>query len=596
VDTKKILILLSLFPLILSIGIAPALPFVDAKTMLPDWVQNNAKWFGEGKISEADYIAGLQWLIKEGIIQIPNYELIKEVIEPFLLHNTRTEQPNIIIIMPDDVGWYNIGAYHEGIMAGLTPNIDKIAENGMRFTDYYADPSCTAGRASLITGELPIRTGLTTVGQAGAEIGMPDEAPTIATVLKSMGYNTGQFGKNHFGDLNKFLPTVHGFDEFYGYLYHLDALEDRFQPTYPQELNLILGPRNMIHSWSSDVDDKTVDPRWGTVGKQIIEDAGPVPPERMKTLDTEILDSSINFMQKSVDEDKPFFAWINPSRMHVVTHLSDHYDSLRTSENGWTIYEAGMVEVDDLVGDVMSFLETNGITENTILVFTTDNGAEVFTWPDGGMTPFRGAKGSILEGGMRVPMLVQWPGHIPAGQVENGIMSGLDWMQTLVAAAGNPNIGEELKKGKSMDGTTYKVHLDGYNQLDMLTGNGESNRDTIYYFAQDKFGAVRVGDYKYRFTDQPDGWLGATVDLTWPSITNLRLDPFERTEFSGNSDEGSFSSFNYYIYEFWRFVDGQQKVQELVETFIEFPPMQDPASFNLDSVKKKIEKMRALGD
>ncbi len=584
-----------MFPLILSIGIAPALPFVNAENVLPDWIQKNAKWYGEGKISESEYIASLQWLINEGIIQVQNDELIKEVIEPFSFQNPGTEQPNIIIIMPDDIGWYNIGAYNDGIMAGITPNINKIAENGMRFTDYYADPSCTAGRASLITGELPIRTGLTTVGQAGSDIGMPDEAPTIATVLKSMGYNTGQFGKNHFGDLNKFLPTVHGFDEFYGYLYHLDALEDPFQKTYPQELNLIIGPRNMIHSWASDVDDNTIEPRWGKVGKQVIEDVGPVPPERMKTLDTEILDKSIDFMQKSVDDNEPFFAWINPSRMHIVTHLSDHYDGLRNSENGWGVYEAGMVEVDDLVGDVMSFLETNGITENTIVVFTTDNGAEVFTWPDGGMTPFRGAKGQILEGGMRVPMLVQWPGTIPAGQVENGLMSGLDWMQTLVAAAGNPNIADELKKGKSMDGTTYKVHLDGYNQLDMLTGQGESNRNVIYYFAQHEFGAVRIGDYKYRFIDQPDGWIGATVDLQMPVLTNLRLDPFERAGLP-DGNIGSMTYMNYLIYEFWRFVDAQNQIGELASTFIEFPAMQDPASFNLDSVKKKIEKMRALGN
>jgi len=509
---------------------------------------------------------------------------MEEQVASNIAQTQTTEQPNIIIIMPDDVGWYNIGAYHEGIMAGITPNIDKIAENGMRFTDYYADPSCTAGRASLITGELPIRTGLTTVGQAGAEIGMPDEAPTIATVLKSMGYSTGQFGKNHFGDLNKHLPTVHGFDEFFGYLYHLDALEDPYLPTYPSELNLIIGPRNMVHSWASDIDDTTVEPRWGKVGKQVIEDVGGVPPERMKTLDSEILDHSINFMQKSVDEDKPFFAWINPSRMHIVTHLSDDYDNLRTPENGWTIYEAGMVEVDDLVGDVMNFLETNGIKENTIVIFTTDNGAEVFTWPDGGMTPFRGAKGSILEGGMRVPMLVQWPGHIPAGTVQNGLMSGLDWMQSLAAAAGNPDLAEELLEGKTMGDRTYRVHLDGYNQLDMLTGEGPSNRDVIYYFAQHEFGAVRVGDYKYRFIDQPE------------TITNLRLDPFERAGFSSNTNEGSVSYFNYFVYEFWRFVDGQQKVEELVFTFVEFPPMQAPASFNLDSVKQKIEKMRSLGE
>jgi len=602
--TKKILF--ALIPLILSIGIVPALPFIHAdvdtdapcreglilfhRTIANDYVclsmDSAESWWrlGLGEIAQVTF--------EEKTMEKP----MEQQVESFMVQAQTNEQPNIIIVMPDDVGWYNIGAYHDGIMAGITPNIDKIAENGMRFTDYYADPSCTAGRASLITGELPIRTGLTTVGQAGAEIGMPDEAPTIATVLKSMGYNTGQFGKNHFGDLNQYLPTVHGFDEFFGYLYHLDALEDRFQPTYPEELNLIIGPRNMIHSWTSDVDDITVDPRWGKVGKQVIEDVGPVPPERMKRLDTEILDHSINFMQKSVDEDKPFFAWINPSRMHIVTHLSDHYDNLRNSENGWTIYEAGMVEVDDLVGGVMNFLETNGIKENTIVVFTTDNGAEVFTWPDGGMTPFRGAKGSILEGGMRVPMLVQWPENIPAGIVQNGLMSGLDWLPTLVAAAGNPNITEDLKEGKTMGDTTYKVHLDGYNQLDLLTGEGPSNRDVIYYFAQHEFGAVRVGDYKYRFLDQPDGWFGATNELQMPIITNLRLDPFERAGFSENTNEGSVSYFNYFVYEFWRFVEGQQKVQELVETFVEFPPMQDPASFNLDSVKKKIEKMRSLGE
>ncbi len=603
---KKHIILFSIIPLILSIGISPALPFVEAsvdsettcregmvlvhRTNANDYVclsENSAeRW----------KILGLGEKVGDTTEEDTMVKPMEEQVASNIAQTQTTEQPNIIIIMPDDVGWYNIGAYHEGIMAGITPNIDKIAENGMRFTDYYADPSCTAGRASLITGELPIRTGLTTVGQAGAEIGMPAEAPTIATVLKSMGYSTGQFGKNHFGDMNKHLPTVHGFDEFFGYLYHLDALEDPYLPTYPSELNLIIGPRNMVHSWASDIDDTTVEPRWGKVGKQVIEDVGGVPPERMKTLDSEILDHSINFMQKSVDEDKPFFAWINPSRMHIVTHLSDDYDNLRTPENGWTIYEAGMVEVDDLVGDVMNFLETNGIKENTIVIFTTDNGAEVFTWPDGGMTPFRGAKGSILEGGMRVPMLVQWPGHIPAGTVQNGLMSGLDWMQSLAAAAGNPDLAEELLEGKTMGDRTYRVHLDGYNQLDMLTGEGPSNRDVIYYFAQHEFGAVRVGDYKYRFIDQPDGWFGAIVELQMPTITNLRLDPFERAGFSSNTNEGSVSYFNYFVYEFWRFVDGQQKVEELVFTFVEFPPMQDPASFNLDSVKQKIEKMRSLGE
>ncbi|MDH3823062.1 MAG: arylsulfatase, partial [Nitrosopumilus sp.] len=508
---------------------------------------------------------------------------------------TGNDQPNIIVIMPDDIGWYNIGAYNDGIMAGITPNIDKIGQDGMRFTDYYADPSCTAGRASFITGELPIRTGLTTVGQAGAAVGMPDEAPTIAAVLKSMGYSTGQFGKNHLGDLNQFLPTVHGFDEFFGYLYHLDALEDPFTRTYPQEQNLIIGPRNMIHSWASDVDDNTVEPRWGKIGKQVIEDAGTLPPKRMENLDSEILDHTINFMEKSIDEDKPFFVWLNPSRMHVITHLNEHYDSTRTPENGWSVYEAGMLEVDDTVGKVMNYLEEKGIKDNTIVVFTTDNGAEVFTWPDGGMTPFRGAKGQIFEGGMRVPMLVQWPAQIPSGIVENQMMSGLDWLPTLVAAAGNPNIVEELKDGKSINGKTYNVHLDGYNQLDMLTGQGPSNRDVVYYFAEANLGAVRVGDYKYRFIDQPNGWFGETVSIGWPVVTNLRLDPFERAGLP-DGDQGSIAYYNYFVTEFWRFVEAQQQVGELAQSFIDYPPMQDPASFNLDSVKKKIQKMRSLGD
>jgi len=506
-------------------------------------------------------------------------ETMEEEIESFSFQEQVTEQPNIIVIMADNIGWYTIGSYLDDTMAGLTPNIKKIADEGTRFTDYYTDPSSTAGHASLITGELPIRIGLTTVGQVGADMGMPDECPTIATVLKSMGYNTGQFGKSHFGNLNKYLPTVHGFDEFFGYLYHLDALEDPFQPYNPRSTKPDSWTTHMFHTWASDVDDNTVDPRGGKVGKQIIEDAGPVPPERMKTLDIEILDHSINFMQKSLDEDKPFFAWINPSRMHVVTHLTEEYQNHITGKSRYQVYEAGMVEVDDLVGDVMNFLETNGIKDNTIVIFTTDDGAQIFNWSYGEVTPFKAARGQILEGGMRVPMLVQWPGQIPAGMVENGLMSGLDWLPTLVAAAGNSNIVEELKEGKTMGGKTYEVYLDGYNQLDMLTGIGPSNRDVIYYFAESELGAVRIGDYKYRFIDQPNGWLGETVSLDWPVITNLRLDPFERAGLPDGS-----------------FVQAQEQIEELMLTFVDYPPMQDHASFNLDAVKKKIEKMRSLGE
>jgi len=593
-NLKSYAISLLLVPLILSIGLAPALPFVAAQNDVTQCSGDQVlvKRYSDESLHCLEPLTAQIWdRYGTGKIVDTTTQSEEQATEPNFSNISKpqsTTKPNILVIMPDDVGWYNIGAYHDGIMGGLTPNIDMLAENGMRFTDYYADPSCTPARASFITGELPIRTGLTTVGQAGAPIGMPDEAPTVAAVLKSMGYSTGQFGKNHLGDLNKFLPTVHGFDEFFGYLYHLDAMEDPFQKTYPPEKNLIIGPRNMIHSWASDVDDNTVEPRWGKVGKQVIEDAGTLPPKRMETVDDEIADHAINFMKKSLDEDKPFFVWWNPSRMHVVTHLSEEYDNTRTPENGWSIYEAGMLELDDDVGRVMDFLEENGITENTIVVFTTDNGAEVFTWPDGGMTPFRGTKGQILEGGIRVPMIVQWPAQIPAGIVENGLMSGLDWFPTLVAAAGNPNIASEFKTGKTINGKAYKVHLDGYNQLDMLTGQGESNRNVLYYFAGSDLGAVRVGDYKYRYIDQPNGWFGSTESLGWPVITNLRLDPFERAGFSeGSTEFGSLNYYAYFVYEFWRFVDGQQEVQKLVETFEEFPPMQEGASFNLDSIKNK---------
>ncbi len=347
------------------------------------------------------------------------------------------QRPNIVVIMGDDIGIWNIGAYHRGMMAGRTPNLDKLAAEGMLFTDYYAEASCTAGRANFITGELPIRTGMTTVGQAGAPTGIPAQAVTIATALKGMGYATGQFGKNHLGDKNEFLPTVHGFDEFFGYLYHLDAMEDPAHPAYPQELLNTVGPRNMIHSYAANVDDATVDPRWGKVGKQKIEDAGTLYPKRMETVDDEIRDFALKFIDKAKADNKPFFLWLNPTRMHIVTHLSPKYEALRNSKNGWTIHEAGMAQLDDDVGIVMQKLKDMGVDDNTIVVFTTDNGTEVFTWPDGGQTPFAQSKGTIMEGGFRAPAMIRWPGKVPAGKVENGIISGLDWFPTFLAAAGN---------------------------------------------------------------------------------------------------------------------------------------------------------------
>ncbi len=498
------------------------------------------------------------------------------------------KKPNILCIMGDDIGWSNIGVYNQGIMAGRTPNLDKLANEGMRFTDYYAEASCTAGRANFITGELPIRTGMTTVGQAGSPIGIPAQAVTIATALKSMGYATGQFGKNHLGDLNEFLPTVHGFDEYFGYLYHLDAMEDPAHRNYPQALKDQVGPRNMVHSWATQTDDPTVQPRWGKIGKQKIEDAGELYPKRMETVDDEILDLALKFMDKAKKEDKPFFVWLNPTRMHVVTHLSEKYQGMRNSENGWSIQEAGMAQLDDIVGSVMTHLKDLGIDDNTIVVFTTDNGAENFTWPDGGQTPFAGGKGTALEGGFRVPAIIRWPGKVPAGKIENGIFSGLDWFPTFVAAAGNPNIVDELAKGKQVGDQQYKVHLDGYNQMDVITGKGPSKRREIFYLTEGTLSAVRINDYKYRFTDQPNGWLGATEKVDWPILTNLRLDPYERTGIS-NGKGGSLAYYNWFVYEFWRFVFVQQEVGKAAQTFIEFPPMQKGASFNMEAVKAQIE-------
>ncbi len=507
------------------------------------------------------------------------------------------DQPNIVVIMGDDIGMWNIGAYHRGLMAGRTPNIDQLAAEGAIFTDFYAEASCTAGRSAFVTGELPIRTGLATVGQAGATIGMPAAAPTIATVLKDMGYATGQFGKNHLGDLNQYLPTLHGFDEFFGYLYHLDAMSDPFEPNYPPEMKDTVGPRNIVRSWATDKEDKTVQPRWGKVGKQRIVDEGPLPPHPtegikydMETVDDHFLKASTDFMENAQKDGKPFFVWLNPTRMHVFTYLSPEYHALRTPENGWSMQEAGMAQFDDIIGSVMKKLEDMGVADNTIIVVTTDNGTEVFTWPDGGTTPFKGSKGMSTEGGFRVPAVVRWPGQVKPNQVINGVMSLMDWLPTFAAAAGNPNIAEELLKGKKLNGKTYKVHLDGYDQTDMLTKGSESARDEFWYFAQTTLGAVRLGDMKISLISQPGGWVGATEKNNFPRIHNLRLDPFERMGF----DEESFMSFeHFYGPNFWRFVFMQAEVEKLAKSAIEFPPMQASASFNLDAVKKKMAESAA---
>jgi len=510
------------------------------------------------------------------------------------------KKPNIVVIMGDDIGMWNIGAYSRGMMAGHTPNLDKMAKEGMLFTDYYAEASCTAGRANFITGELPVRTGLTTVGQAGAKVGLPAEACTLATVLKAQGYATGQFGKNHLGDRNEYLPTVHGFDEFFGYLYHLDAMEDPFHPEYPQNLLNVVGPRNMLHSWATDTDDATEMPRWGKIGKQKIQDEGPLPPHpmagikyNMETVDDTIRDLSIAFMDKAKKDGKPFFVWMNPTRMHVTTHLSPKYEAMMNSENGWSIEEAGMAQMDDDIGLVMQHLKDMGVDDNTIVMFTTDNGTETFTWPDGGITPFAQSKGTIMEGGFRCPCILRWPGHVAADSVCNGIFSGLDWLPTFAAAAGNTTITEDLLKGWTYGGQTYRNHLDGYNQLDLITGKtGKSARHEIFYLGESTLGAVRIDDYKYRFIDQPGGWLGVKNHPDVPTITNLRLDPFERAGFAEDLvKSGSMEYFpRFFLYNFWRFVLVQQEMGKEIQTFLDYPPMQRGASFNLDALKAEMAK------
>jgi arylsulfatase len=522
------------------------------------------------------------------------------------------KKPNILFIMGDDVGWFNIGAYHRGMMSGKTPHLDKLAKDGMLFTDYYAEASCTAGRANFITGEIPLRTGLTTVGQAGADVGIPAKACTLATALKAQGYATGQFGKNHLGDLNKYLPTLHGFDEFFGYLYHLDAMSDPYWYSFPTDKEFLdkHGPRNLVHCWATDKDDDTDMPRWGKIGKQKIVDEGPLAPfpdmsnvpnmhdlpqkakYNMTTFDEVLVKSSCEFMDTAKKEGKPFFVWHNTTRMHVWTFLSPKYKAMQNAKTNYGLEEAGMAQLDDSVGALLKHLDDMGEADNTIVVFTTDNGAETFTWPDGGNTPFKGQKGTAYEGGFRVPCIARWPGHIKPGTVENGLFSGMDWFPTLCAAAGNANITDQLLKGVKLGDRDYKNHLDGYNQLGLLLGNEPTKRHELFYFAGPRLGAVRIDDMKFQFFQQPQGWPGPKFVTDMPLLSNLRQDPFER--FSSIAGEtfltGSPGFVNeFFAREFWRFVLVQQEVAKLAKTAIDYPPMQDPASFNLDAVKKQIE-------
>jgi len=502
------------------------------------------------------------------------------------------QPPNILVIWGDDIGWSNLSAYNMGMMGYRTPNIDRIAREGAIFTDYYGQQSCTAGRAAFITGQHPFRTGLLKVGLPGAELGLQPEDPTIADLLKNHGYVTGQFGKNHLGDRNPYLPTVHGFDEFFGNLYHLNAEEEPEDPQYPKmpEFQQRFGPRGALHTFAADRDDPTVDPRFGRVGKQTIEDTGPVTRQRMETVDQEFLAGTLAFMEKAVRENKPFFIWHNSTRMHVWTRLQPKYQD----KTGYGLYADGMTELDDHVGILLAKLEELGIADNTIVVFSTDNGVEKFTYPDGGAAPFKGEKGETWEGGMRVPLVVRWPGLVPPGSIINGIMSHEDWAVTLLAAVGEPDIKEKLQQGHAANGRNFKVHLDGYDQRQLLAGTGPSQRNEIFYFDDNgNLNAVRVRDWKANFAI-PDMWFdgGPPKLLNFPRIVNLRMDPFE-----AHTDFGESPMYLRWVADkMWAMVPMQAVVGQFLLTFTEFPQRQKSASFNIDQVMEQLKHGTGTGN
>jgi len=429
-------------------------------------------------------------------------------------------RPNILVIMPDDVGYWNVGAYSHGMMVP-THNIDRIGREGTLFTDHYSQPSCTPSRAMFITGQLPIRTGLTTVGLPGSPIGLDPRDPTLAEVLKPLGYRTGQFGKNHLGDRNESLPTVNGFDEFFGNLYHLNTEEEPELPEWPKDPSFTqrYGPRGVLDAVATDVDDPTVDPRFGRVGKQRIRDTGPLTSKRMETVDEEFAARTKAFIRESVKQGKPFFAWHNPSRMHIYTHLKPESRHLATPySSSFDIYGSGMMELDRSVGELLALLDELKVTDNTIVVFTTDNGSMSAWWPDGGVTPFRGEKATTWEGGVRVPLLVRWPARIKAGSVSNGIQDHTDLFTTLAAAAGAPDVVERLRKSD-------KVHIDGVNNLAHWTSGAPSARNVYYYYNENDLTAIRIGAWKSHMQIR-EGFF----DYLKPSalIFNLRMDPFEQ--------------------------------------------------------------------
>jgi arylsulfatase A-like enzyme len=501
------------------------------------------------------------------------------------------EKPNILVIMTDDVGIWNISAYHRGMMGGRTPNIDRISKEGALFSDYYAQQSCTAGRASFITGQHPFRVGLLKVGMPGAKQGLQAKDPTIAELLKAHGYATGQVGKNHLGDRNEYLPTVHGFDEFYGNLYHLNAEEEPEDPDYPKaaQFRKMFGPRGLLDCRATDVDDPTVDPRFGKVGKQICKDTGPITRKRMETVEEEFLARSLDFMERSAKAGKPFFLYHNTTRMHVWTRLSPKWEN----KSGYGLYADGMMELDYVVGELLKKLDDLGIAGNTIVLFTSDNGAEIMSWPDGGNTPFKGEKGTTWEGGMRVPGIARWPGVIKPGIIINDTMSQEDWMPTFLAAAGDPEVKEKLKKGMKVGDKTFKIHLDGYNFMPFFKGEQlKGPRREIFYFDDNaNMNALRVDDWKIHFKVMEGNMTtGQILPLNMPLVVNLRRDPFER--FPSESQ----MYFRWAGDKLWIFVPAQVVVGQFISTFKEFPPSQKSGSFSVDQVLQQLQNTPATGN
>jgi arylsulfatase len=493
--------------------------------------------------------------------------------------------------MGDDIGISNISAYSHGVMGYRTPNIDRIAREGAMLVDYYGEQSCTAGRAAFITGQLPVRTGLTKVGIPGATLGLQPEDPTLAELLKPLGYACGQFGKNHLGDRNEFLPTVHGFDEFFGNLYHLNAEEEPENPDYPKDLDFRRrnGPRGVLVCKASEHQDNTEDIRFGRIGKQTIRDSGPLTAKRMERIDEEFLSSAMSFIQRQHARGQPFFTWFNTTRMHVFTHLKKESEGL----SGQGTYNDAMVEHDHHVGQLLDLLDSLGIADETIVIYTTDNGPHFNEWPDGAITPFRSEKDTNWEGAIRVPCVVRWPGHIQPGSVLNQIVSAQDWVPTLLAAAGSTNIRSELARGHRLGDRLYKVHLDGFDVLPYLTGTeAKSPRKTFPCFNDDgELVSLRFGDWKLVYREQRghyfDVWAEPFVKLRIPKLFNLRRDPFERADTDSNNYR------HWWIRHAFMLLVANECAEELLKTFASFPPRQKPSSFNLEQVVRDMKEHRA---